>query len=971
MTSAQAGLVLQHIRRLGGTTRPDQPSDAQLLERFTVRRDEAAFAALVRRHGPMVLNVCRSVLRHEQDAEDAFQATFLVLARKADAIRRREAVAGWLYEVAHHVAVKAQADAARRRARERRATPLAPADPTLDMTLRDLRLVLHEELRRLPDKYRLPLMLCYLEGRSQEEAAGQLGWSKGTFRGRLDRGREHLRRRLASRGVALSALLCATVVAPRAAAEALMVSVVRAAVSSTVGGAASDAVSARASALAEGVTRAMWSSKLKVATAVLLAVGLVAGAGALAARERAATGQPSAVTGQKPEPAAAKEPAKPPAADEKADSVEVSGRVVGPDGKPFAGATVFFARSVLDQRDPPARPPDTVTSDADGRFRLRVARTGYQDDHEKAHWMQGAVVALDKDYGPGFVRGDSADKLVDVTIKLVKDVPIEGRVVDLQGKPVAGARVQVRSFAGDDGPDLKPFVDALQNKGAPGAHFVRTWLDPERLGLARPVVTGADGKFRLTGIGGERVVGLRFEGPTIETNEVYALTRPLPTIARPNWEGMPEYGEHVYHGHTFDHAAAPTRPVVGVVRDKDTSKPLAGVTVQVRLPSALGHRDRDRFLRTTTDADGRYEIVGLPREVGRLPGWQRFVRVLPAPGQPYLPAARTRGTTPGLGPVTMDFALKRGVLIRGCVTDKATGRAIVARVRYGAFTDNPHVKEAPDLRDTDSDHFEVRTAEDGSFTLVGLPGHGLLAAKAADREQEGRYVTAAGADAIKGPRFGEDHFNTVPQPIDPSAFNTLADVNPAKGAEAVVRDLVLDPGKTVTGTIVDPDGKPVTGASIDGVRGVWLHLNDLPAAEFRVSGVDPKHPRWYFVRHHDRNLGAVVLLKGDEPTPATVRLQRCATVTGRVVDEDGLPRAAWVEGHVHRGQLDIKDIGVGLGMTRAGKDGRFRMEGVIPGLKIGLLAGKNTTYFDSLVPELTLKAGEVKDLGDVKVKPGE
>src|SRR5437764_15085718 len=120
MTSAQTGIVLQHLRRLAETGRAAEPSDGQLLERFTAQRDEAAFASLVRRHGPMVLGLCRSILRHEQDAEDAFQATFLVLARKAESIRQPEAVAGWLYEVAHHAAVKARAAAARRRAQERK-----------------------------------------------------------------------------------------------------------------------------------------------------------------------------------------------------------------------------------------------------------------------------------------------------------------------------------------------------------------------------------------------------------------------------------------------------------------------------------------------------------------------------------------------------------------------------------------------------------------------------------------------------------------------------------------------------------------------------------------------------------------------------------------------------------------------------------------------------------------------------------
>src|SRR5438128_4246731 len=138
MTSARGDFVLQYIRRLAGTRRAAPSPDGQLLERFSGQRDEAAFAALVRRHGPMVLNVCRSVLHHEQDAEDAFQATFLVLLRKAHSIRQPEAIAGWLYEVAYHVSVNAQADAARRRAQERRASPMPAEDPTLDMTLRDL-----------------------------------------------------------------------------------------------------------------------------------------------------------------------------------------------------------------------------------------------------------------------------------------------------------------------------------------------------------------------------------------------------------------------------------------------------------------------------------------------------------------------------------------------------------------------------------------------------------------------------------------------------------------------------------------------------------------------------------------------------------------------------------------------------------------------------------------------------------------
>src|SRR5215831_5698177 len=139
MSSTQVGAVLRHIRQLATTRHDHEVPDRQLLERFAAHRDEAAFAALLKRHGPMVLGVCRSVLHDWHDAEDAFQAAFLILARKAGSIHRREPVSAWLYRVAYHLAVKAQAGAARRRIHEQRAAAMPSADPVLDMSLRELR----------------------------------------------------------------------------------------------------------------------------------------------------------------------------------------------------------------------------------------------------------------------------------------------------------------------------------------------------------------------------------------------------------------------------------------------------------------------------------------------------------------------------------------------------------------------------------------------------------------------------------------------------------------------------------------------------------------------------------------------------------------------------------------------------------------------------------------------------------------
>jgi RNA polymerase sigma factor (sigma-70 family) len=179
-----------------------EQTDSQLLERFAGQQDEAAFAALVRRHGPMVLAVCRRILRDAHDADDAFQATFLVLVRKASVIARPELLGNWLYGVAHRVAVKARAKAARRSEHERRAPALASADPTAEVTKHELRAVLDAELRQLPEKYRAPLVLCYLEGKTNAQAARLLGWPTGSISGRLARARELLRERLLSRDLA-------------------------------------------------------------------------------------------------------------------------------------------------------------------------------------------------------------------------------------------------------------------------------------------------------------------------------------------------------------------------------------------------------------------------------------------------------------------------------------------------------------------------------------------------------------------------------------------------------------------------------------------------------------------------------------------------------------------------------------------------------------------------------------------------
>jgi len=218
MATTHGAILLRHIRKLASAPDADRQLDGQLLQRYIGYGDEAAFAALVERHGPMVRSVCRSVLRHEQEAEDVFQATFLVLARTAPSIRKPQAVSSWLHGVAYRLALKVKRRTERQRRHEQQVPPPASAGAMDDVTWRELRAILHEELHRLAEKYRLPLLLCYWEGKTRDEAAAQLGWTCGTLKERLQRGRNLLRGRLTRRGLVPSAALFAAFLAERAAA---------------------------------------------------------------------------------------------------------------------------------------------------------------------------------------------------------------------------------------------------------------------------------------------------------------------------------------------------------------------------------------------------------------------------------------------------------------------------------------------------------------------------------------------------------------------------------------------------------------------------------------------------------------------------------------------------------------------------------------------------------------------------------
>jgi RNA polymerase sigma factor (sigma-70 family) len=292
--------LLSEVRLLAGRPQGSASPDSALLDRYVLQGDQDDFSALVARHGPMVLGVCRRLLPDPHLAEDACQAAFLVLARKAAAVRPGDSLAAWLHGVARRVALKARSACARDRLRHARPLPAEPADhradPLAEVSARELLEAVDEEVRRLPEAYRLPVLLCCLEGRTQEEAARLLGWTAGSVQGRLERGRRRLRERLARRGLTLSAALAAVEVSRAAAFPARLLGTL-------VGSGAG--VSVRAAALAEAALRGMAAGTWKAVAALVLVAGALAAGAALAPRPPAPgrvalAGPPAAAAAKQP-----------------------------------------------------------------------------------------------------------------------------------------------------------------------------------------------------------------------------------------------------------------------------------------------------------------------------------------------------------------------------------------------------------------------------------------------------------------------------------------------------------------------------------------------------------------------------------------------------------------------------------------------------------------------------------------------
>ncbi|HEY7312754.1 MAG TPA: sigma-70 family RNA polymerase sigma factor [Gemmataceae bacterium] len=957
---------IRRLRERLAAQRGPEESDEQLLQNFQNRRDEAAFAALVRRHGSMVLHVCHRVLEHRQDAEDAFQATFLVLARNAASLRNKTALASFLHGIAYRTAMKAKQSAARRRKHENQTPHRSPADPSRELLWREVRALLDEEIARLPESYRSVFVLCCLENLSQAEAGQRLGMQERTVSNRLTAARQRLQERLARRGVELTALLAGAALATQPASALPPVSLARL---------TSAALSPAVAALAENGLRL---GKAKLAAMILMAAGVLAGAGVwLSAKPQAAATPPPAPRKEAPASAAPKEEMK--------DAVEFSGRVLDPDDKPVAGAKVYYYFITRQE----ARLPVRATTDAQGRFAFTLTPKDVplSADAERSDPRKSGHVVVKAD-GFTFAWHGIAKQQTDLTFHVAPDDnPVVGRIINLEGKPLAGLRVTAWSAAAPEKGDLTPFVKAMQSREAfyqayyqhlPNRlHSPFYWRPP--VPLLPTTTTDADGRFRLPGFAKERVVELRIEGKTVETQNLFVLTRPAPReggtlLSAPRIKDPifgPDKAVMMVVENDFVHPLPPGGTVAGTVRDADTGRPIPRAIVESYMLAGT-ILAQNTIYHTVADDQGRYRFTGLPRGAGNR------IRIRPPADLPYVPAVKEVPAAKLFAEATVDAALKPGVWVDVTVADKTTGRPVLGSVSYFVLPEKPSPERPFEQPFADAYNNFMTIRNDGTFRFAAVPRRAILAYRA-DWE---KYPIAREAATIYFP-FG----------LSSSNFQAFAEINPKLGEGPVKVKFVLDAERVVKGKLLDPEGRPLSGVLAAGLRHDWYRdaHGPLKTAEFTALGVDPDRPRLLCFVHPDKKLAGSVVVRGDEKTPIAVKLQPWATVSGRLLDADGKPipnaTLAFTEVPVSKpGKPRSLDTGLHVVTRFAGQpsldprtdaQGRFQVERLVPGLKynLALTDARGATRIEQIkwpglvFRKLILKVGETKELGDVMLQP--
>ncbi|HVK13569.1 MAG TPA: sigma-70 family RNA polymerase sigma factor, partial [Gemmataceae bacterium] len=810
MSQRRTDDLLHGLRRLAAEEAAAL-TDTQLLARFAADRDPAAFTALVQRYGRLVHGVCRGVLRHDQDAEDAAQATFLVLARRAGAIRSGAALSVWLYRVARSVALKTRRAAERRKRQEARAARPDVAPAAGDLAWRDLQQLLDAELARLPDRLRSPFVLCVLAGKSKAEAAADLGWKEGTVSSRLALARERLRARLARRGVAFTAVLTGLSLAESGLSTAVPGDLVAAARAFAAG----ERLTGTPATLARAVARGMATARLKALAVVVVLVG-VGGVLAASLRDpRPPGGADETVATGGPEPAPAPEPADP------RPTAAVVGTVLGPDGQPMPGVrvTVVASRELRPDEHPVLQKMTEVLgagqTDAAGGYRVTVPRaTPDHSDWIAYVWAPGHALRA--------VPATADPALLDVhdlkSVRLERGRTVRGRVVDRAGAPVSGLTLDVAGLI---------LTGTVFSPGGRPPAEVPGWPGPR--------VTAADGTFEIDDLMPGTRVALDVRDARFAADRlglvVPAGSGPVPDLK-----------------------VSPPRVLTGRVTAADTGKPLADAVVTAEAVGSVSF-GLPRPLMARTDAAGLYTV---PTQSA---GYQ-YVTVIPPVDTGY-PAYRANVSwLAGADRVTADLPVPPGVVVRGRIVEGGTDRPVPgATVTYEWV-----VEKNPFAKGLLGNNVALRTwrtqaGPDGSFAVAVRPGPGHLLVKAPTPDFVHAEVSWR---ELRGQSpGGKTHFPDAVVPLRPVPGGPPPDLT-----------VPLRRGVTVRGRVVGADGKPAADGLVIAPHVIPRGINRLAVplrlqnGRFEVPGCPPGGSVTLWVHDFPSKSAAVVTLPvdGTEPT---------------------------------------------------------------------------------------------------------
>ena len=632
-------------------------------------------------------------------------------------------------------------------------------------------------------------------------------------------------------------------------------------------------------------------------------------------------------------------------AEEAPATFDVRGRVVNPEGQPVAGASIYVSdrwdrtTEIASAKGGRSAPERTKTG-ADGSYQFSATKLD-MDQHLN-------VVAVADGLGPDWVpltRANRGGGLHDLRL-VTDDVPLAGRVLDLESQPVSGATVEVQRILKAPGENLWPYFgawsrDAVYRRQAKPRGYEESIMSS--LEIVEAVKTGADGQFKVYGFGQNRVVVLAIEAPGLERRVVEVVTR----------FNVPK-GVPVVRAAKADYLLAPGKPISGVVRDKATGQPVPGVQVESGNPQSL------EFVRATTDAEGRYKLLGVSKKNSY---------GLIAQSGPYIRSLLFVNDTPGAEPITADFELQRGLEVQGRLIDKTTGRPVRGYVEYCPLVDNPNLAEFPSFTKLRIEDLEFSTRLDGSFSVPVLPGRGVISA----HSWENRFTNGHSWPAASS--------NVVPFHWGIESYHALVEIDASENnPQSLKCEIALDPGRTLTGTVVGPDGEPLTGSLAWGVRPAFdayeldIGLPILRSASFTATGLDDRNPRYLLFWHKEKELARAMLVWGDERGPLTVRLEPLGTVHGCLTNPDGMPLAGVTvdsDWYPSTSRIFRQTSGLALGnhlqelhWVRATTDseGRFQLPRLIPGFSYSLRAFGGFIAQDLLAP-----TGRPKDLGTIKL----